>query len=294
MTRIAAVVSVLCIMLLGCNGKPQPPAREQDTAKTPTEAPAFKAIESEGRDEATGLWREIEHVKSGIRLRLIPAGEFDMGSPETEQGRLSDEGPVHRVKIAEPFYMGKCEVTQAQWKAVMGAKRNPSLWRGDGLPVEQVSWDAARNFREKAGGLMLPSEAEWEYACRAGSAARWCFGDDAAALGEYAWYGVNSGGRTNEAGKKKANAWGLHDMHGNVAEWCEDVYHDSYQGARGDGVALADGEGKFRVFRGGAWDSGLTDGEVKGTRSAGRDQSIPALPDLTVGFRVVAPADAGK
>lgn len=296
MIRTAAIVSILCIMLVGCNGKPQPPAREQDTAKTPTEASAdFKGVESEGRDEATGLWREIEHVKSGVRLRLIPAGEFDMGSPETEQGRLTDEGPVRRVRIREPFYMGKTEVTQAQWKAIMGAKNNPSLWRGDGLPVEQVSWEDAGSFCAKAGeGLRLPTEAEWEYACRAGTTTQWYFGDDAGALGDYAWYSENSGGRTNEVGKKKPNAWGLYDMYGNVSEWCEDTYHDSYNGAPDNGAAWLDGEGKFRVFRGGSWDASLFAADTIAVRSAGRDQSIPALPDLTVGFRVVAPADAGK
>ncbi|MFH1550752.1 MAG: formylglycine-generating enzyme family protein [Planctomycetota bacterium] len=216
----------------------------------------YKAVESEGRDEATGLWKEIVHEKSGIVLRLVPAGEFYMGSPSSESGRGGDEGPVHRVKISKPFYIGKHEVTQEEWKAVM--ENHPSYFKGDNLPVETVSRKDAQEFCRKAGGgLRLPSEAEWEYACRAGSRTRWCFGDDESALDEYAWYKDNSGEKTHEVGKKKPNAWGLYDMHGNVYEYCEDLGHMNYNDAPEDGSAWTTGMRggpSCRVCRGGSWD----------------------------------------
>jgi len=250
----------------------------------------FESVESEGRDEATGLWKEIVHKKSGIRLRLIPAGEFDMGSPDNEEGRFANEGPVHHVKISKPFYIGKYEVTQAQWKTVMGADNNPSNFKGDDLPVETVSWNDAQDFLKKAGdGLRLPTEAEWEYACRAGSKTRWYFGDNEGDLKDNAWYSDNSGNKTHAVGQKGHNEWGLYDMHGNVWEWCEDVWHGNYNDAPNDGSAWTTGgdEKSPRVLRGGSWRS-----LARVTRSANRLRSEPDGWFSNIGFRLAVAARA--
>lgn len=218
----------------------------------------------------------------GIEMVLIPPGSFIMGSTHGND----NERPVHRVTISYFFYMGRTEVTQAQGQQVMGS--NPSHFKGDNLPVEQVSWDDAQAFVDKLNQLhdsyfyRLPSEAEWEYACRAGST-----GDYADALDSMAWYSDNSGGTTHEVGTKQANAFGLYDMHGNVWEWCEDWYHSSYNGAPLDGSAwLNGGEQKYRVLRGGSWFSHGSNY----TRSAYRGWYSPELRFNYVGFRVVAVA----
>ncbi len=187
---------------------------------------------------------------------VIPAGSFDMGSSKGEPNEM----PVHRVTISRAFAIGKTEVTQGQWKALMG--NNPSKFGncGDNCPVEQVSWDDAQAFIEalnaKTGKkYRLPSEAEWEYACRAGAQQEYCGSDDLDSVG---WYGGlakpagNSGKSTNPVATKQPNAWGLYDMSGNVWEWVEDVYHDSYKGAPADGSAWQ-GDSTLHVPRGGGW-----------------------------------------
>lgn len=192
----------------------------------------------------------------GVKLDLvrIPAGWFQMGSKKDDK----TEQPVHEVKFAKPFYIGKYEITREQWQAVMGS--NPGRFPGPRYPVGGVSWDACQDFLKKLNDktgrtFALPSEAEWEYACRAGSTTEYCFGDDESGLGEYAWYYSNSGRTSHPVGEKKPNAWGLYDMHGNAFEWCEDVWHDSYEGAPADGSAwLQGGDQGSRVLRGGAWD----------------------------------------
>jgi formylglycine-generating enzyme required for sulfatase activity len=150
-----------------------------------------------------------------MKLVWIAPGEFKMGSNDGEDF----EKPLHTVKITKGFYMGAFEVTQGQYQQVMGT--NPSYFKGANLPVEQVSWDDAVEFCKKLSQkegktYRLPTEAEWEYACRAGTTTKFSFGDDESQLGEYAWYGKNSGMKTHPVGKKKPNAWGLFDMHGNV------------------------------------------------------------------------------
>ena len=194
----------------------------------------------------------------GMRLKLIPAGEFLMGSPWTEAGREDDE-KQHRVRITKPFYLGVYEVTQDEYERVMG--KNPSKFKGARLPVEMVSWDEAVEFcrrlselpaEESAGHVYrLPTEAEWEYACRAGTATAYSFGDSESALGEYAWYEGNSGNMTHPVGEKQANGFGLYDMHGNVWEWCSDWYGYSW----GDDVFDPQGptKGSHRVDRGSSW-----------------------------------------
>ena len=181
--------------------------------------------------------------------------------------------------------MGKYEVTQAQWQSLMG--NNPSYFKecGGDCPVDQVSWQDAQEFLDKLNDLndgfhyRLPTEAEWEYACRAGT-----IGDYAGNLKEMAWYSENSGNRTHAVGQKQPNAWGLADMHGNVWEWCEDWYHETYYDAPTDGSAwLSGGEQKYRVLRGGAWSYNASI-----LRSAIRYYFTPDARDPLIGFRLVA------
>ena len=225
----------------------------------------------------------------GVRLEmvLIPAGESMMGSPEWDPDADAREKPQHAIRITKPFYMGKYEVTQEQWAAVMGD--NPSYPKGPKNPVNRVSWDDCQAFLGKlneqqggrAGRFCLPTEAEWEYACRAGSSTRWCFGDDEGSLGEYAWYSENSGGHAHPVGQKRPNAWGLYDMHGNVFEWCSDWYDLDYYGeSPGDdptGAAL----GSHRVVRGGFYI-----GSAALCRSAYRLSGRPGPNVNILGFRV--------
>ena len=198
-------------------------------------------------------------LASGVKLEmvLVPTGEFLMGTP----GNSGDE-QQHRVRISNPFYLGKYLVTQEQWEAVMGS--NPSHFKGPQNPVEDVSWDDCQQFLDKLnakprsgrGKFQLPTEAQWEYACRAGSKTRYCFGDEESGLGEYAWYNANSGNKTHPVGEKKPNAWGLYDMHGNVWEWCQDWYDGGYYAKSPMDDPAGPATGSDRVIRGGSWDGG--------------------------------------
>ncbi len=165
----------------------------------------------------------------GMTFVLIPAGTFQMGSPAGEAGRDDDERQ-HQVTISRPFYLQTTEVTQGQWQKVMGS--NPAHFNkcGKDCPVESVSWNDAQEFirklnqMEKTDTYRLPTEAEWEWACRAKSTGRFSFGDSEAGLKDYAWFDKNSAAKTQPVGQLKPNAWGLYDMHGNVWEWCRDWY----------------------------------------------------------------------
>jgi formylglycine-generating enzyme required for sulfatase activity len=218
-----------------------------------------------------------------MKLVLIPAGKFMMGSPDSEQGRRGDEGPQHEVIITKPFYLGLTEVTQAQYEAVMGT--NPSHFKGATNPVEMVSWNDATEFCKKLSektrqAVRLPTEAEWEYACRAGTKTRFSFGDSDSALGDYAWCSSNSGDKTQPVGQKKPNAWGLYDMHGNVREWCADRYGGYPKGTVSDPFGTASGD--RRMLRGGSWYSGATDH----FRCAYRlNFFAPSLRNFSFGFR---------
>ncbi len=197
-------------------------------------------------------------------------------------GSYSDESPVHRVSLRS-FAMGKTEVTQGQWRAVMG--NNPSYVSSCGAdcPVEQVSWNDAQDYVRKLSAhtgktYRLPSEAEWEYACRAGGRHEYCGGDS---IESVAWYASNSNSKTHSVAGKQANAFGLYDMSGNVWEWTEDCWNGSYSGAPSDGSAWTSGDCGKRVLRGGSWNYG-----PRGARSAIRSRSVSAGWDINVGFRL--------
>ena len=215
-----------------------------------------------------------------MKFAWIPPGEFTMGTP----GNNTYEKP-HRVKLTKGFHMGIHPVTQAQWQAVMG--NNPSRFKGDDLPVEMVSWTECVAFCEKLGKgdgkqYRLPTEAEWEYACRAGSQSTYYFGDDPKLLGDYAWFNGNANGNTHPVGQKKANAWGLFDMHGNVCQWCEDWYDANYYSNSPTDHPVNTTAATGRVLRGGSW--GFSAGDA---RSAYRYDLTPDFRVSSIGFRVV-------
>jgi len=235
-----------------------------------------------------------------MKLALIPAGKFMMGSPESQPGRDDDEGPVHKVTISKPFYMGVCGVTQAQWRAVMGT----SPWEGKtdakSAPdnaASYISWDDAEAFckalsKKCRRAVLLPSEAQREYACRAGSATAYYFGDDPSKLGDYAWFRDNAdkiGEKyAHPVGKKKPNAWGLHDMHGNVYEWCLDTYVKDFY-AKSPGVdPVCTVKADVRVIRGGSWRW-----LKQHTRSANRVRNKHSYRHYDYGLRVIVKIDPG-
>jgi formylglycine-generating enzyme required for sulfatase activity len=209
-----------------------------------------------------------------------------MGSTNAPEG-VENEKPVHQVSINYSFYLGKYEVTQAQWHAVMGNNPSNDEDCGGNCPVQSVSWNDAQEFinklNELSDGLQyrLPSEAEWEYACRAGTS-----GDFYADVDDIGWYGSNSGKKVHAVGGKQPNAFGLYDMSGNVFEWCKDWWHPNYNGAPTDGSAwLSMGKLEYRVLRGGGWNTGPSN-----LRSTFRTIIGPDFGYLIIGFRVVAVA----
>jgi len=244
-------------------------------------------------------------TKSGVEMVVIPAGYFEMGS---KHGR-ADEKPVHKVWI-DSFLMDKYEVTQAEYERLgkIEAFPNPSHFKGDKLPAEQVTWPMAARFcnaRSRleglkpcynedtaecdfdADGYRLPTEAEWEYACRAGTEGDYSFGNEARKLGDFAWFADNAAKTTHPVGQKKANAWGLFDMHGNVAEWCQDVFDKNYYQSSPDKNPRGPADGKEYVLRGGSWKS-----PAEAARSAYRLGETPGFSDAclardAIGFRCV-------
>jgi len=299
----------------------------------------------QGTDEKTGLPLEIRHKQTGMHLVFIPAGEFMMGNDREAGPHADRERPAHKVRITKPFYMGKYEVTQAEWVSVMDA--NPSHFRGDRNPVEQVSWDDCQRLigalnrpgpgadgpaagppatgpgppvtrppeppqegdeiedigplpaatgPPRAGPVptdvrarfSLPTEAQWEYACRSGTRTRFHFGNDLdhQKLGDYAWLDVNSGGKAHPVGEKKPNAWGLYDVSGNVWEWCEDWY-GPYSREEVKDPSGATG-GRSRAVRGGSWNY-----DGRGCRSAFRNEHAPALRNSGLGYRVALTIPTG-
>ncbi len=230
----------------------------------------------------------------GMKFSLIPPGQFSMGSPAKEEWHRDDE-PLHRVTISKPYYMATTEVTQREWKALMGT--NPSFCTGDDLPVETVTWEQAAEFCNKlslkeGAKYRLPTEAEWEFACRAGSTTPFYTGqtistDQANYDGNYTYANGRKGDfreATTEAGKLEDNAWGLFDMHGNVWEWCADWYAEYPAADVTDPTGPAGGD--RRVFRGGSW---VNFPAV--CRSANRAKVIPLSWHFHLGFRVVRELD---
>jgi len=234
----------------------------------------------------------------GMKFNKIPAGTFLMGSPESEADRGDDE-TQHKVTITKPFYMQTTEVTQGQWKAVMGTepwKGKDYIKEGANYAASYVNWDDAvaycKKLSEKDGKTYrLPTEAEWEYACRAGTKTAWSFGNDEKALGDYAWYDKNAGEIVSEqyahqVGLKKPNAFGLYDMHGNAFEWCHDYYEEDYYKQSPAQNPTGPTSGSFRVLRGGSWVN-----RTRIARSAGRVGGVADSRDLNVGFRLVRELD---
>ena len=233
----------------------------------------------------------------GMRFARIPKGTFLMGSPPDEEGRY-DEEHQHEVTLSRDFYLGVYAVTQRQYQNVIG--RNPSFFKGREVknvdsanhPVENVSHDVALEFCRRLSELpdekaarrryRLPTEAEWEYACRAGSKTAFSFGSNASDLGLHAWYRANSNGMTHAVGGKKPNAFGLYDMHGNVLEWCSDWYDNKYYASSPATDPKGPDSVAFRVLRGGSWDSG-----PRLARCAMRGSDTPDGRNTRFGIRVV-------
>ncbi len=249
----------------------------------------------------------------GRSFLTLPGGSFVMGSPEEEPNRYSDEGPRHQVRVPD-FAIMATEVTNAQYAAFLNAagrrgtqdrpwfesraedsqsriEKEGDTWRAspgfEQYPVVNVSWYGARAFCAHYGGR-LPTEAEWEYAARAGTTTAWSFGANASDIGEYAWYSDNSGNKPHPVAGKRPNPWGLYDMHGNLWEWVEDCWHDNYRGAPNDGSAWVDKDCTYRVVRGGSFFF-----SPRFLRSANRDRDRPVYRDVFFGFRCVRSLSPG-
>ncbi len=244
-----------------------------------------------------GLETMTVQLAPGVEMAFIrvPPGEFLMGSPPEEPGRMPSEGPPHRVRIERGFYLGRCEVTQQQWQAVMG--ENPSWYSGDPLqPVERIHWVECRRFCRTLSDKLdrtvrLPTEAEWEYACRAGTTTPYFFGAAAAAAEQYAWFRDNAGAKPQAVGQLAPNPWGFHDILGNVWEWCEDPWHETYDGAPADGRAWESGDAlnHLRVLRGGAWRV-----PRDWLRSAFRYRRTAGMRAAYIGLRLVIEEETGS
>jgi formylglycine-generating enzyme required for sulfatase activity len=239
-----------------------------------------------------GFRERLTDGSYGPWMQLMPPGSFAMGSPDEDTSAYDDEKPQHQVTIAGAFALGRYPVTFEEYDrfaAATGGERPPDEgWGRGSRPVINVAREDAVAYcdwlSEQTGRRYhLPTEAQWEYACRAGSTARYWFGDRESDLGDYAWYQGNAGGKTLPVGEKRPNPWGLHDLHGNVWEWVQDAWHDSYRGAPSDGSAWTAGEagaGAGRVVRGGSWLSG-----ARFCRCAYRGRDAPDGRNDHIGFR---------
>jgi formylglycine-generating enzyme len=282
--------------------------QKQATEATPEPTPEPAPEATPEADLEADLVQPTESITNtiGMTLNKIPAGTFMMGSPESEADRVDDE-TQHRVTISKPFYMQTTEVTQGQWKAVMSYepwKGQLDVNEGPDYPAVYVSWNDAvaycKKLSEKKGKTYrLPTEAEWEYACRAGTKTAWSFGNDEKVLGDYAWYRENAEAigekYAHQVAQKKPNAWGLHDMHGNVWEWCHDYYGGDYykqspkRDPTGPTRGLSGPKGyHIRVQRGGSWEDRFG---ARYSRSAYHGGGVTAYRYDYRGFRVVRELD---
>jgi len=222
----------------------------------------------------------------GMEFVMIPSGSFKMGGHKSLEQAEDHENPIHAVRFSEPVLMGKYAVTQGQWSTVMNG--NPSGFKDDLRPVETVSWIDVQDFikalnsQENAGGYRLPTEAEWEYAARAGSESAYTFGSETKGLGQYAWYGKNSQNQTHPVGQLNPNAWGLYGMHGNVHEWCQDWFDREYYSRSPSHAPCGPNKGLAKSLRGGDWGS-----DDWYCRCASRSLSSPDRRSNRVGFRLV-------
>ncbi|MCC7423183.1 MAG: SUMF1/EgtB/PvdO family nonheme iron enzyme [Planctomycetaceae bacterium] len=275
--------------------KPLPPPKATFAPPNPTTPP--RTVDLPGR------FKMLTSRTTGMKLVLIPKGEYQRGAPESDESASIDEKPQHMVRITKSFYLGQHEVTQGAWKTVMGTepwKGREYTNEGPDFPATWVSWSDTQEFcrrlSERDGvKYRLPTEAEWEYACRGGTTTRFSFGDDESQLGDYAWFGgsFDDGNAKHEryahrVGLKKANPFGLFDMHGNVWEWCHDGWHDGQEYVKHAGKTVSDPQGPsdqilLRAYRGGGW---FNDGWY--CRSALRYGLAPAGVNYALGFRVAA------
>ena len=314
MKRLGTALAVAALIVAIPVVCPSAFGQESGGSKDPTVQPAavpssrptvydkwpFDAKEASRRQAETaaalGVAKDLALELGGgvsMKLVLIPAGKFLMGSPATEKGRWRDDGPQHEVTLTKPFYMGACELTQEQYEQIVGT--NPSFYNGKTNPVELVSWEEATAFCKKLSAktgkrVRLPTEAEWEYACRAGSSTPFHMGEtvstsDANYDGDSTYGSGRKGvyrGKTVSVGSFKPNAFGLYDMHGNVWEWCQDWYGESYYGSSAKTDPKGPSSGRYRVLRGGAWYS-----NPALCRSANRYRYSPDVRNSYYGFRVV-------
>ena len=286
----------------------QAPRRMRRDAPSPAVAPFDTATAKHHQRAWADYLRVPAEVTNSIGMEfvLIPPGEFMMGSTKAEWEQvlkdtraagaewmmvhLQTEQPQHRVRITKPFYLGKYEVTQAQWEAVMG--NNPAEFKGKSDPVNRVHWDDIQPFLTKLNmeptregmTFALPSEAQWEHACRAGTETAFCFGDDPRVLGEYGWFIDNSGGTTHPTGRKKPNAWGLYDIHGNVFEACADRFAGDFYRQSPLTDPVGDRKGWGRACRGGAWHWSAVScrSAFRGNHQFGRDHGFRVALEIPV------------
>ena len=274
---------------------PAQPLPQKQVATEPPPAPTNRPLTA-AEERTLKPKDEFQECNLCPRMVVVPAGRFNMGSTSDERDRGDSEGPLHEVTIRKPFAVGKFEVTFAQWDACVaegGCQLNKSPsdsgWGRDTRPVINVSWGDAKEYvawlaRKTGKGYRLLSEAEWEYVARAQSQTRFHFGDNDSDLGQYAWFNQNSGSRTQPVGQKLPNAFGLHDVHGNVWEWVEDCWNGSYDGAPLDGAPRTTGDCQSRVPRGGAWVN-----SPHSLRVASRYPESSTYRFNDVGFRLARP-----
>ena len=286
------VIIILVVLALGWYGTQDSSSSAistpQKTTPSVTTTPVMTAKVTPSAAAAVTLSADRNTLTNSIGMEFvqIPAGEFDMGSPSNEKDRVSNEGPIHHVKISKAFYMGKYEVTWKQWREIMG--NNPNF-AGIDMPANGVSWNDVQEFikklnlKEGTDKYRLPSESEWEYAARAGTNTTYFFGDTKLELGDYAWFRDNSGDEPHPVGQKKPNPWGLYDIYGNVQEWVQDKSHGNYSGAPVDGSAWESGDSQLRATRGGNFNYCAND-----ARSSRRGTNVAqGSSGNYIGFRLV-------